>query len=270
MFLTRIYFIVSCLIFSSAAFAQISPPGMDDTNAVAWGAVGITQQISKKWLITAYVGAARESDPNNWSLLHKPAIFVLNQETQYLFNDRWQLAICSSFRKQNRYIEEEPFTSSDPSLRNEARYYLRLYYRNTLGKMNITYSFRPELRFFYDTHWNHWSAAPEELRIRFKIQINIPLNAAKTNQFVFANEWLSATDEKRSGEGHLYWSTYNFTEDRFTTYLRHVIKKPSLIVDIGLMQQFKFSKDKNDYIPHLAFDLIFQNPFGKPNKVGSK
>jgi hypothetical protein len=252
------------LLETGCVLGQISPPGMDDTNAVSWGAVGMNQQISKRWSTTMYVGYARESNPDNFSLLTKSAIFVANQETQYLFNTKWQLAFCSSFRIQNRYIKEAPYTSNEPSLRDELRFYSRLYYRNHIGKINITYSFRPELRLFYDQHLTRWDSSPEELRFRFKIQANIPLNEEKSNLFIVGNEWLSATDKKSNPDGMIYWSSYRFTEDRFTTYLRHILKKPALIIDVGMMHQIRIDDHKAKYIVHFGFDFLFQNPFGTP------
>jgi hypothetical protein len=237
---------------------------MDDTNAVSWGAVGINQQISKRWSTTAYLGYARESNPDDYSLLTKSAIFVANQETQYLFNAHWQLSLCSSFRIQNRYRKEAPYTVNDPDVRNEIRFYSRLYYRHHLGKVNMTYSFRPELRLFYNRDFTGWTSAPEELRFRLKVQANIPLNEDKSNQFIIANEWLSATGKKRNSDGMIYWSEYRFTEDRFTTYFRHLFKKPALIVDVGMMHQIRIDDKKARYIVHFGFDFLFQNPFGTP------
>jgi hypothetical protein len=247
---------------------QISPPGMDDTNVVAWGAIGINQQIGKKWAVTVYGGAARESNPNNTNLLQKQAIVVFNQETQYQFNSHWLLSFCSSFRIQDRYKEDAPSELQNPPLRDEARLYLRLYYKHSLRKIGMTYSFRPEYRAFYDTHWNHWDGTPFELRFRLKAQANIPLNASKTNQFILANEFLSATDDQRNANHELHWSAYRFTEDRFTTYLRHVFTKQSIIADIGMMHQIKYDKGKSDYIAQFAFDILFQNPFWKPKNGG--
>jgi len=263
--LLRLRFFIPIFLLSELASAQISPPGLDDTNVVLWGAVGFNQQLGQKWSVTAYVGGSRESNPNNLSVLHKQAIFVVNQETQYQFNSHWQLSFCSSLRFQNIYKEDAPYLSDDPDLRNEIRYYLRLYYRQTVGKIGLTYSFRPEYRGFYEPDWSTWASRPVELRFRLKIQANVPLNSSKTNQFIIGNEWLSVTDDKRNSEGNLYWSTYAFTEDRVTTYFRHVFKKPSLIVDVGYMHQILVQQGKIGYIGHFAFDLIFQNPFGKPS-----
>lgn len=251
------------VLFGSSLYAQISPPGMDDTNAVLWGAAAVSQQIGKSWMVSAYAGIARESDPDNWSLLRKQAIFVINQQTRYLLSKKWQLAFCSSLRKQKIYLDTEPYSVDDPSLRNELRYYLRLYYRTNTGRFNLTYSFRPELRNFYDNKWNHWHSSPEELRIRFKVQATLPLNKERSNQMILANEWLSATDEKRNNNGELHWSSYVFTEDRLSMYWRHVFGT-HLIFDLGLMHQLKFADGHVQYIKQLAFDFIYQNPFGIP------
>ena len=235
---------------------------MDDTNAVAWGAIGINQQLSNRWSVTVYAGAARESDPDNVKPLTKQAIFVVNQETQYKFNAHWQLLLGLSFRSQERYQEQAPYEPQHPAFRDEARYYLRLYYRHNVGKVAMIYSLRPEYRSFYNTRWHTWDKTPLELRFRLKVQAAIPLNELKSNQFIVGNELLSATDYERGVDRSLHWSHYAFTEDRFTTYFRHIFKKPSLIVDLGLMHQVKFDNGERDYIAHLAFDVLFLNPFG--------
>jgi len=248
------------LCFYDKALAQISPPGMDDTHAAGWGAIGVNQEFGKKWAVTVYVGASRESDPVNYSLIRKQAIVVFNQETLYKFNARWQLAVGTSYRMQNRYKEEAPYTASTPALRDEARYYLRFYYKAHIRKASMTYSFRPEFRNYYTPSGTRWSVTPVELRFRFKVQAALPLNEAASNQFIVANEWLSATDEIKDNQESSHWSTLKYTEDRLSTYFRHTFKKPAVFADIGMMHQMK---SDGDYIVHLAFDLIFQNPFGR-------
>jgi hypothetical protein len=247
---------ISFFMMGHLVCGQISPPGLDDTNAAIWGAVGLNQTLSSKWSITIYAGASAESNPNNFKLLEKRAIMVFNQETLYKFNTHWQLAFCTSFRNQDRYEDEQPYTLSDPPLREELRYYMRVYYRQPIKKLLLVYSFRPELRSYYD-HWHKWNPIPTELRFRFKITASYPLNASGSNQIIVGNEWLSATDHIHSDE-HYHWSKYSYTEDRFTTYFRHTFKKPSLIFDAGIMHQIK---SDGQYIPHLAIDFIFQNPF---------
>lgn len=247
-------------------YAQLSPPGIDGAKAVAWGAIGFSQPVGNKWSVTAYVGGARQSNPNTNNPVHKSAILVINQEWLYNFNAHWQLAVCNSFRTQDIYAHESPYEQGEPGVRNELRYYLRLYYKQpTHGKVSFIYSFRPELRTFYTDNWDFW-ATNMELRFRLKGQANIPLNESKTNQLIIGNELLSAVDHvDQSGEG---WSDYHFTEDRFANFFRHTFAHPAVIVDVGLMHQFWEGKEDHHvhYTGYLSFDVLVQHPFGTPHK----
>lgn len=235
-----------------SAFAQISPPGLGDTRAAAWVAIGASQQLGPKWQSTLYVGASRESNPDNFSLFRKPAISVVDLSQLYRFNDHWSLAGCISYRKQNRYDHDPPYQSENPAVRNEARYYLRLFYRHKINRVSFTYSFRPEYRTYFN-HSHHWSPVPYEYRLRLKAQATIPINASGSNQFIFGNEILSSAQPHFSG--------YRYTEDRMTTYFRHIFSKPSIVVDAGLMYQFLAGAG---LITHVAFDIIIVDPFRKP------
>ncbi len=258
----KCYLILSLSLFATfPLFAQFSPPGLDGTNAVGWGAVGFNQSLGKKVTLIAYAGLGRVSNPNSWDLVQKPGIFVYNQEFQYKFSSRWQASLAQSFRSQNLYNKQAPYEADEPAHQYEIRYYARLYYKHSLGKVAATYSFRPEIRTFYTPTWQPTSR-PLELRFRLKGQLNVPLDNRQTNFFIGSNEVLSALDEYRSDVISLprhTWSPYHFTEDRLALYFRHVFKKSATILDIGVMEQFK-SGGHFKPVSYLAFDVLFQNP----------
>jgi hypothetical protein len=85
-----------------------------------------------------------------------------------------------------------------------------------------------------------------------KAQAAVPLDASASNQFILGNEILTVAEP--------HFSSYGYTEDRVTTYFRHAFSKPALIIDAGLMYQFLAGEG---LITHVAFDLIFVDPFGK-------
>ncbi|WP_221390283.1 DUF2490 domain-containing protein [Dyadobacter sp. NIV53] len=245
------------------ALAQLSPPGLDGTKIVAWGAVGINQVLNPKWTVIAYLGGARMSDPDSWSPVKKQSIGVYDQAVQYKFNNTWQASLCTSIRLQNKYEEEAPYELKNPSYRYELRYYGRLYYKQQLGHFAMNYSFRPEFRTFYSPNWTP-STMPVELRFRVKAQTSLPINKSKTNFLVGGNELLTAIDEYSAtlpADHHHNWSNYHFTEDRFSIYFRHVFKS-DVVLDLGLMEQFK-AGGHFDPVSYLAFDVLFQNPFSK-------
>jgi len=188
---------------------------------------------------------------------------VFNQETYYSFNPHWQLAFCNSIRIQDIYAEEKPYELEHPGIRNELRYYLRLFYRHSYKRLNFSYNFRPEYRTFYTSDWDKWST-PVELRFRLKAQVGIPINESKSNQIILANELLTVMDHYGPSKNN-QWSSYHFTEDRLTNYFRHSFSKPAIVVDLGVMHQFYKQNPTTHlhYTAYLAFDVLFQNPFGK-------
>lgn len=233
--------ILICFAAFLPAFSQISPPGLDDTRAVAWTAIGFSQQIGPRWQTTVYLGGSRESKRDNFSVLQRFAIGVLDFSGLYRVNSHWSIAGAVSFRKQGMYDRD------DPGIRNEIRYYTRLYFRHSIRKVSFTYSFRPE----YRTYYSH-TDVPYEFRFRLKAQAAVPLNQSGSSQFILGNEVLSVAQPN--------FSKYEYTEDRLTTYFRHTFKKPALIFDGGVMYQFLAGEG---LIEHLAFDFIFLDPFGK-------
>lgn len=238
----------------NTALSQISPPGLDDTHAALWMALGVSQKISDHWNVTLYAGGARKSNPDNISPVEKSAIFVINQETLYTFNPHWSVALCTSYRTQNQYEEAEPYDKGDPAVKKEVRYYSRIYFKENVHKLGVALSFRPEYRtYFAERH--HWNPIDSELRFRLKAQVSVPLGKSNTNQFILSEEILTATDHTLENH-HPHWTSYAFTEDRFATFFRHVFKQPSIVTDLGVMHQVRAD---GKYIAHLSFDVIFQN-----------
>jgi hypothetical protein len=252
------------ILITHLTFAQISPPGLDGTKIVSWGVVGFSQALSKRLTLTVYGGAARMSDPKSWELAHKQGIAVYNHEFLYKLSPKWQVSAANSFRVQKLYSEESPYEAEDPSYRYELRYYGRLYYRQQFNKVSVNYAFRPEARTFYSPDWEA-SSRPLELRFRLKATASLPINQDKTNFIISGNEFLTAVDEYQSAipaDHHHTWSNYHFTEDRFIVYFRHLFKKPDVVLDLGLMEQFK-SGGHMDPVSYVCFDVLFQNPFSK-------
>jgi hypothetical protein len=224
-----------------SAFAQLSPPGLEETRAVAWAAIGVTQQTGARWQTTVYLGGSRESKSDNFSLFKRFAIGVLDFNELYRINDHWSVAAAVSFRKQGMYDDE----LKEEDLRNEIRYYARLYYRHKINRISFAYSFRPEFRTYYAS-----TSVPYTYRFRLKAQASIPLDQSGSNQFVLGDEILALAQPK--------FENYAYSEDRLTTYFRHTFKKPALIFDVGFMYQFLASEG---LITHFAVDLIFLDPF---------
>jgi hypothetical protein len=248
----------SCLLWlvGIPAFSQISPPGLDETNAAAWGAIGFSQNLRERWSVTAYVGASRQSNPDDYHMMFKPAIVVLNEETQFKFNKLFAASLCVSLRKQHRYEDTPPYEADSPEQRGEFRIYSRFYYRPSIGRASFAISFRPEYRTYHYQN-EDWTPVNKELRFRLKGQVTYSLRESKADQIIVADEVLTAMDHVLPEDS---WTELEYTENRLSTYFRHTFSKPRLIFDIGAMHQFR---SDGQYIIHAAFDFIFVDPFGK-------
>lgn len=262
MFITRTLS-VCLLLLAYVAQAQLTPPGLDDTNNAFWTALGLSQKISTKWSSSSYIGEGRDSDPDNHRLLTRQAIFVLNEELQYNFNKFWATSMCISYRIQNRYEHVAPFDADEPAVKDETRFYSRLYARPSVGRSQLAFSFRPEYR-TYRYHHHLWTPIDKEIRLRLKGQWAIPLNDDKTDQIIFADEVLFASDHMLSPTAER-WTHMSYTENRIGTFYRHAFKHPSIVADFGVMQQVGAD---GDYIAHMAFDIILVDPFGTTGHAG--
>lgn len=247
------------------SMGQISPPGLEGARLVGWTALGLTQTINPKWSLTTYTGTSTQSSLNNAAFWKKPAISVLNQEIGYQFTPHWQLVVGCSLRSQSLYEEEPPYEATQPAARTEIRAYARLFFRHQRGKVSWAHSFRPEYRRFFTPDWQRWPT-PLQIRLRWKAQFSIPINTAQTAQFIVANEVLTAVSRVHiSPATELRWSSYRFTEDRLSMFVRRLLKKPSLFIDAGVMHQMWWDADsqKLRYTAYLSVDALFRNPFSK-------
>ncbi len=162
------------------------------------------------------------------------------------------------------YSDDPPYDYEIPSLRREIRYYLRLFYRHQKGKFSFAYSLRPEWRNFYSPDWSNFYESPKALRYRGKAQVGLALGSSKKSSIILANELLFVQVEQRQPSEISPGLRSLFSEDRLSTYYRHVFKKPSITIDLGMMQQLNFANGKfvNDYV-HFAFDCTIHQSFWK-------
>ncbi|WP_458627073.1 hypothetical protein [Winogradskyella sp. PC D3.3] len=72
-------------MLSINCFAQCSPPGLGKANTASWFAIGIKQNRNKKETInsTTPFGLRRTSTPDNYNLLDKQSIYVINEEVSH-------------------------------------------------------------------------------------------------------------------------------------------------------------------------------------------
>ncbi len=249
----------------NTGIAQITSPAVEGSRLGGWAALGFTQTVGSRLALATYAGMSSQSSLKNYNFLEKPAISIVNQEVSYQFTPHWQAVIAGSARSQLLYEQEAPYERRNPGIRRELRLYARIFFRHKQGKLNWAHSFRPEYRRFYTADWQNW-ITPLQLRFRLQSQLSFPLNTAQTTQFVVANELLSAIDKRTVLPAtDPRWSNYRLTEDRLALFVRHLLPKPGIWVDGGLMNQFRWdvANQKIRYSLYLSVDLVFRDPFSK-------
>lgn len=149
-----IIFIIIGLLSLDRAKAQISPPGMGETNTASWFAFGVRQSLdsAEKTKSFTYVGLGRISGPESNNPLKYPDIFVLNQEFYHRFHKNWQYSLALSYRNQDEYGDEKSFNSISPAHKQEIRTYGRFMCQLKKNNLKFVATYRQEFRSFFDPH----------------------------------------------------------------------------------------------------------------------
>ncbi|MDO6517709.1 DUF2490 domain-containing protein [Zobellia uliginosa] len=247
----------------SKGLAQFSPPGLGEVHTAAWLALGAKQDLGQKGttVSSTYLGFGSVSAPNNYNPVEKPSIYVLNQEVTHRFKPHWKYALALSYRWQNKYTPRPPYDYDTPKARQELRAYGSISYLNSFKKMNYAFTYRPEVRRFYDPDF---TLATESLqfRSRFKAKLSFYLNGSKTQQISTAAESLFATGKTEN------WSKFAYKESRFSLYYSLTLPQQDITLNMGYMNNLlgrDFSKDAH----YLAFDVAINNPFHRKSAQGS-
>lgn len=262
------------VLFAFALFqnskSQVSPPGLGVANTASWFAFSVRQDFgaAKKWRTQTYVGIGVKSNPNNYNPFQKPAILVFNQEFYYQFKKRWYSSLAISYRRQNEYIKNMPFSPDKPSVQQEFRLYGRLFYRFKIGRVQLSPAFRQEFRMFYAPDFSPMKN-DIQLRSRLRFQAVVPLNKNQTQWLTFASETFFATSKQAHTQS---WSRLAYTENRFTFYYSISLKDVSLIFDFGYMNDLVGTKSSLYDVHYLSIDIMFDNPaklFRRHKKVNT-
>src|SRR6218665_872179 len=156
--------------------AQISPPGLGAGKTALWTAFAVRQDFgaAKKWKTVTYVGVGTKSNPDNFNPAQKLALVVFNQEFYYRFRKAWYTSFAASYRRQNEYIKNAPYSPEKPSIQQEFRLYGRLFYRFKIGRVQLSPAFRQEFRMFYAPDF---SPMPKDMQLRSRVRLQaiVPL-----------------------------------------------------------------------------------------------
>lgn len=256
------YFIpaVFLSLISFSAMTQVIPPGLGDTKMAGWMAFGIQQDLDtvsgKGWSSTSYFGFGRMSDPDNYNLLQKPAIFILNQEFKNKFSEKWEYSLAFSYRNQKNYSDTEPYERTDPASKQEFRLYGRLSRIFKTSFVEITPTFRQELQKYFTGDFGSY---PESFRLRsrFRVKFKVPLSMDEVHKLSLYSEQLFSTSLKTEPNR---WTPFEYKDSRFSLYYTLSPKEIPWDFNMGYMNNL-IGKKAPFSAHYVGLDLIWKNPF---------
>lgn len=241
--------------------SQISSPSIGETNLAAWFALGIRQDldtIDKKESMT-YVGFGRSSQPDNYRILQRPTVFVVNQEYYQKFGKSWQYSVALSYYRDKQYKKEFPFQLSSPSVQQEIRAYGRIGYFLNFSVFKLTLSFREEFRNFFNQKFGAMNKNLE-LRSRLRLQLRYKIDPKKIHQIELGLEALGRTQHYLSTNK---WKPFEYSETDLYLYYSYSPTKIPFTFDFGYMN---YISPKFRSTQYFGFDIVWNNPFGEPHR----
>lgn len=237
-----------------SSLAQYTPPGLGEVHTAEWFALGIKEDIntSKKINSTTFLGVGRSSSPDNYTPFNRAAIYVFNQEVSFTAHKHWQYAGALSYRWQNRYTKETPYTLDNPSGRQEIRVYGKYAYKTAWQFVDISFTLRPELRLFFNPDFSAY-ASPKSYRMRFSNKFKFHLNRYKTKNIQLKTELLGTVFNENA-------PLFTYTETRFSLYYSTQLYHNSAIFNIGYMNDLINGPHITD-AHYIALDVTFKNLF---------
>lgn len=250
---------ISMFIFIQSAYAQISPPGLGETNTASWLAFGVRQALdsANKIQSFSYAGIARISGPESNNPLKYPGIFVLNQEFYHKFHKHWHYSLAVSYRNQAEYLDEESFGTTSPLHKQEFRVYGRYMYELKVRNIKFAATFRQEFRSFFDPDFQQ-DVDRYQLRSRFRLQSSVTLDENNVHRLTASAEALFSSTQSTMPENH--WSTFSYKEARFCLYYSIDPKNDSFVYSIGYMNNL-IGQTQLKSASYIALDVIWENPF---------
>ncbi|MES2487598.1 MAG: DUF2490 domain-containing protein [Bacteroidota bacterium] len=250
-----LYTVLSVVCFMFSGFAQLSPPGLGETNTAFWQAVGVKQQLNDNNALLVYAGLGRISGPDSNNPINNADIGVFNAEVYHKLSSHLKYSYALSYRRQNHFDYTLADYAHSPSVTQEFRGYGRLAY--TLKDAHAKYSLtlRQELREFYD---ESFSAQSNELqlRTRFKAGVTVPLDNHGNGLTGTAEALFSISDEPNLG-----WDHFGYKESRFCLYYTYAPASAPVIFDIGYMNDLMGHGHELTDASYLAVDVVLVDLF---------
>lgn len=241
--------------------AQISPPGLGDANSAFWSAFGVRRQLDSlgKKQALSYIALGRKSSPDDYNLVSKQAIIVLNHEVYHSFAPNQQYSYALSYRRQPKYESSEPYEKEVTE--QEFRIYGRYAYTFKLGKRwKLKNTVRQEFRKFFDADFRQ-AEENFQLRTRIKSQLTYNLSPKNNQKLALSAEGLFSTSYLNEPEQK--WTPFGYREMRIGAYYMFSIPHSPFSVDIGYVNDLiRGSRSiKKGGVHYLAVDVIWNLPF---------
>jgi len=240
---------------SSTCLAQFTPPGLGETNTASWFAIGVKQNLNQAKTIKSatHFGIGRVSDPDDYNLVKKHSIYVVNEEVAHQFKENWKYSLAVSYRWQNKYQSTQPYSVDTPKARQELRFYSRFSYLDSYKNVDYSFSYRPELRYFYNPNFSP-ATKNTQFRSRFRGKASFNLNTLKTQKIITTAEFLFSTTKTNK------WSSFDYQETRFCLYYSVLFPQQKITCNLGYMNDL-IGKSSITDVHYLAFDVVLNNPF---------
>lgn len=258
--------IITCLflLISFQYFSQIVPPSHGNTNVATVFTFGIKQDMNRKdgigWMSDSYIAISRQSSQGSKNMFEKPGFFIINQEFYNRFLPNWEHSIALSYRRENRFSDEEPFEAENPAFKNEFRLYGRFSYLFKSKFVEITPTLRQEFMKYYNPDFTHYNET-FRMRTRFRVKFTFNLTEDKVHKLALYSEQLFSTSLYNSADG---LSDFAYDDSRFTLFYSYSPAEIPFTFNVGYMNSL-IGYEKPYSIHNFALDVIWKNPF-KPKK----
>ncbi|KMQ58492.1 hypothetical protein ACM46_22605 [Chryseobacterium angstadtii] len=251
---------ISLLGLYSSLYAQISPPGLGEANTASWLAFGVKRKLDSlgKKQTLSYIALGRKSSPDDYNLVSKQAIIVLNHEMYHSFAPNQQYSYAVSYRRQPKYESSAPYEKE--AIEQEVRVYGRYAYTFALGKRwKLKNTIRQEFRKFFDSDF-HQTEENFQLRTRIKSQLTYNVSPKNNHKLALSAESLFSTSYLHDSEQK--WTPFGYKEVRIAAYYMFSIPHSPFTVDIGYVDDLiRGSKSiRKGGVHYLAADLIWNLP----------
>ncbi len=223
-----------------------------------WTALAVKQNLDTTGnrKIIAYLGNGRLSAPGNNLPTVRQGILVANAEYFQRFHPRFMFSTALSYRFHNEY-RDPPHGAGETSLRQEYRFYARLYYLLETRRMQFALVFRQEFRLFSTVDFV-LSNEVLQPRSRFRAELAAYLDSKLKHRFTFRAEQLFSFSifTNRSPR------PFQLRDTRVSAY--YSLCLPKMTISLGAIQLINVGLPRSGV--NVGVDVTLRDPF----KISSK